>query len=113
MYEYKVKSIERIYDGDTITVNIDLGFHTYRTEILRFANLDTPEIRGSERPDGLISRDYVVSRINEAKEIIIRTYKDKTGKYGRYIADIYLDGVLLNDELIEEGLAEPYMHMKH
>ena len=110
MYEYKVKKIIKIYDGDTITVEIDLGFNTSRLEILRLANIDTPEVRGKERPDGLVARDYLRARLETAVkdevDIIIKTEKDSTGKYGRYIASIFIDGVSINNELVLQGLAE-------
>lgn len=110
MYEYKVKKILKIYDGDTITVDIDLGFGITKTDKLRLAMIDTPEVRGEEREEGLISRDWLRERLYTAEEngseIIIKTYKDKQGKYGRYIAEVYVDGVLINAELVTKGLAE-------
>lgn len=108
LYEYKVKVIS-VYDGDTITAEVDLGFKINFTEKFRLARINTPEIRGEERPDGLISRDRLRELVLE-KEAYIKTYKDKKGKYGRYLADLYIevDGSLtcLNDLLVNEGLAE-------
>ena len=112
MYEYKIKEILKVYDGDTITVSIDLGFNTFRTEVLRFANIDTPEIRGEERPEGLIAREYVASKlylaVEESIDITVKTEKDNKGKYGRYIAEIFIgdDEISLNEHLVNEGLAE-------
>lgn len=110
MYNYTIKEITKIYDGDTITVIIDLGFSVTTKQILRLANINTPEIRGVERPEGLISRDYLRDRLNRAvasgQVITAVTIKDKTGKYGRYIAEIFVDGVSINDELVTEGFAE-------
>lgn len=110
MYTYRIKEIVKIYDGDTITVVIDLGFNTTRLEILRLASLNTPEIRGDERPAGLESRDWLRDRLNYAmennQEFIIKTEKDHKGKYGRYIATLFVDGVNINEQLISEGLAE-------
>lgn len=104
MYEYKAKIIA-VYDGDTVTAQIDLGMNVSVTEKLRLHNLDAPEIRGDERPDGLISRDRLREKILD-KEVIIKTFKDKTGKYGRYIAEIFLGEENINVWLITEGLAE-------
>lgn len=103
MYEYKA-TITKVYDGDTVTAVINLGFNVSVTEKLRLARINTPEIRGEERPDGLISRDKLRERIL-GKEVIIRTEKDKKGKYGRYIAEIILEDENLNDWLVTEGLA--------
>lgn len=104
MYEYKAKVI-KVYDGDTITVLADLGFNITIKEKIRLYGLNTPEVRGAERPDGLISRDRLRERILD-KEVIIKTKKDKKGKYGRYIAEIYLEDENINEWLITEGLAE-------
>ena len=56
MYQYKIFSIKKIYDGDTITAVIDLGFGVYKTAILRLKGIDAPELRGDERPEGIKSR---------------------------------------------------------
>ena len=107
MYEYRAK-VEKIYDGDTITVEIVLGFGVYKTERLRLSGIDAPELRGEQRPYGLVSRDKLRELIL-GQEVIIKTYKDKKGKYGRYIADIYIDSesgmVCVNDWLVENNLA--------
>lgn len=111
MYIYKIKELVKIYDGDTITVVIDLGFGVFRKEVLRLASINTPELRGDEREVGLISRDWLINRLetamDEGIDIIIKTDKDAKGKYGRYIAEIFIDGVSVNEELVAEGLAEP------
>lgn len=112
MYEYRAKVV-RVYDGDTITVQVDLGFHVSITETIRFARINTPEIRGEERPEGLKSLEWLKPEILN-KTVLIRTDKDKTGKYGRYIADVFeLDqenmqetGMCFNDRLVELKLAE-------
>jgi len=104
MYEYKAKVI-KVYDGDTITVLVDLGFKITITETIRFYGLNTPEVRGVERPEGLIARDRLRERILD-KDVTIKTKKDKKGKYGRYIAEIFLEEENINEWLITEGLAE-------
>jgi len=111
MYEYKAV-VTKVYDGDTITVDIELGFGIYfNKQTLRLAYIDTPEVRGEERPEGLISRDRVRELVL-GKEIIIKTYKDKKGKYGRWIAEVFYDGneISLNEQLINEGLAEKVIY---
>lgn len=107
--DYKYKAIVTdVYDGDTVTVIISLGFDISFKTKLRLYGIDTPEIRGEERPDGLVSRDWMREKVLN-KEVIIQTYKDRTGKYGRYLATIFLEDVNINLQLIEEGLAEEYL----
>ena len=98
------------YDGDTFTADIDLGLAVMvKGEKLRLYRINTPEVRGAEREAGLLSRDFLREKI-DGKEVIIQTIKDKKGKYGRYLAEVYLtdiDGNLinLNDMLVNKGLA--------
>lgn len=107
MYEYKA-IVTKVYDGDTITVDIELGFGVFlNKQSLRLAYIDTPEVRGEEKPEGIIARDRVRELIL-GKEITIKTYKDAKGKYGRWIAEVFYDNKImsLNEQLINEGLAE-------
>jgi len=104
MYIYNAYIIS-VYDGDTVTARIDCGFGISFVEKIRLYGLDTPEIRGEERSEGLISRDKLRERILE-KNVIIRTIKDKKGKYGRYIGEIFIGEENINEWLITEGLAE-------
>ena len=71
MYEYKAKVI-KVYDADTITVDMDLGFDIHIKKSIRLANIDAPEIRGKERPEGLKARDFLRNLILD-KEVIIKT----------------------------------------
>jgi micrococcal nuclease len=109
LYHYQ-GIVREVYDGDTCTVDIDLGLHTWvHGEKLRLSRIDAPEMRGPERPEGTISRDFLRSMIL-GKEIIIQTAKDTKGKYGRYLAEIWLnqDGdnwTNINDLLVEQGYA--------
>lgn len=96
MYTYNA-FVTDVYDGDSITVDINLGFGiTYSNQKIRLAGLDAPEVRGEERESGLISRDVLREKILH-KEIIITTFKDKKGKYGRYIGVIYLEEQVINE----------------
>lgn len=118
MYEYMAMVVSA-YDGDTIRADIDLGFGiVMQNQSIRLLGIDTPEVRGEERPEGLIARDYVREQIL-GKEVMLKTYKDTKGKYGRWLADVYYrkDGVVvaadqldsltcLNQELVSLGLAE-------
>lgn len=110
IYLYKAV-IRSVYDGDTVRVDIDLGFSTWiYNQSLRLSGIDTPEIRGDERQEGLVARDYVRSKVPVGSTVIIRTEKDGKGKYGRRLATIlYGDDLIdLNEELVTEGLAERY-----
>ena len=106
MYEYKAIVIS-VYDADTITVNIDLGFGiwTFKQKV-RLYGIDAPEMRGPERADGIESRDWLREKILD-KKIVLKTKKDKTGKFGRWIGDVYLPGeeISLNEQMVRNGLA--------
>ena len=105
--------VTKVYDGDTCTVDIDLGLHTWiRGEKIRLARIDAPEIRGEEREKGLLSRDYLRHLILD-KNVFIETIKDKKGKFGRYIGEIWVadeNGEYFNvsDRMLSEGYAVPY-----
>ena len=109
MYEYKA-FVRKVYDGDTITCDIDLGFNMImRNQKLRLVGINTPEVRGESRAAGLKVRDIVRSRISN-KWVTIKTHRDKKGKYGRWLAEIYEAGVeeSLNQWLLKEGYAKEY-----
>lgn len=107
-YGYNAKIID-VYDGDTFTFYVDLGFDVWVKSKLRLYGIDTPELRGEEREMGLIVRDYVKDEILN-KLVGIKVYKK--GKYGRYIADVYpwgfgddRDLMSLSEDLVEKGFA--------
>lgn len=105
MYTYKAY-VTSVYDGDTITVDIELGFGIVsRKQKIRLSKINAPEVRGEEREAGLVSRDALREKILH-KEIIITTFKDKKGKYGRYIGEIYLEevGEVINEEVTSSNL---------
>ena len=110
LYYYKAK-ITAAYDGDTCTADIDLGLSTIRSgEKIRLSRINAPEVRGTQREQGLISRDFLRNLILD-KEVYIQTFKDKKGKYGRYLGDIWLindDDSLsnINDLMVSSGFAE-------
>lgn len=109
MYEYKAKVID-VHDGDTITAIVDLGFRVSVEVKIRFYGINTPEITGATRSEGLRSKQRVVDLIS-GKDIIIKTHKDKQEKYGRWLGDIYLpdSDKSINQILLEERLAVPFM----
>lgn len=104
--------VERVIDGDTIVVDLYLGLGVVLDDqYIRFYGIDTWEIRGEERPRGLLAKEYVIERLGEGRvEIEIRPEwgsKGK-GKYGRWLGIVYIDGQDLNVELIKEGHGEVY-----
>jgi len=105
--------VTEVYDGDTITVDIDLGFGVWmRDQTLRLYGIDTPELRKEEKEHGLKVRDYVRDLIL-GKEVTIESFKGKKGKYGRWLATVFYDSshsgqINLNEELLIQGLAKPY-----
>lgn len=107
MYNYKAH-IKAVYDGDTVTAVVDLGFLHYQEMKLRLYGIDTPELRGEEREEGLVVRDIVREMILD-REVEIHSYKDKQGKYGRYLATIIVDGLDLNQWLVDNGHATVYL----
>jgi len=103
MYTYNAL-ITEVYDGDTVTAVIDLGLKISVTEKLRLLDIDAPELRGSSREDGVKARDYL-RRLILGKEVVISTVKDKKGKYGRYLATISLEGMNVNQHLVDREYA--------
>lgn len=106
-YRYRAKII-KAYDGDTVTAIVDLGMNTHRIEKLRLHGINAPEVRGDERKAGKASRDYLRKFIL-GRDVVIETTKDKKGKYGRYIAKIFVksgDQMLnVSDTLVASGHA--------
>ena len=105
-YKYKAKVI-KVYDGDTVTLDIKLGCYvTLENEKCRLIGIDTPELRGGEdeKARGKLARDFLRDMIL-GQDVIIQTHLDKTGKYGRLLVDIYHNGVHINEFLVTSGYA--------
>jgi micrococcal nuclease len=115
MYEYFVKEVTKVVDGDTIDVVIDLGFSIMFASRVRLAGIDTPESRTTDKREkalGLESKKYLADRLKDAKNIVIKTEKmDSSEKYGRILGWLYVngDGNSLNVEMIEKGYAWGYL----
>lgn len=97
-----------IYDADTIHVLIDHGFKVFTERTIRLARINAPELRGKEREAGLVARDVVREMILN-KEVILHTQKDTTGSYARYLAEVFIGGIKLNDYLLDNGYAKLYV----
>jgi len=101
--------VASVYDGDTIRCDVDLGFGTWlHNQSFRLHGIDAPEVRGKERAEGIATRDWLSERLPIGEDIVIETIKDKKGKYGRYLAVVYHNGINLNEEMVELGLAKIY-----
>jgi micrococcal nuclease len=115
MYEYYVKDIVKVVDGDTIDVIIDLGFDIMFASRVRLAGIDTPESRTKDKFEkalGLESKKYLSDRLKDAKNIVIKTEKiNSTEKFGRVLGWLYLngEGKSVNHEMIEKGYAWGYL----
>ncbi len=101
--------VQSVYDGDTCRVDIDLGLGIWiRNEKLRLVRINAPEMTGPDKALGTASRDFLRGLI-DGREIIIETVKDRRGKYGRYLAEIWMgqEGVWINvnDALVTAGHA--------
>jgi micrococcal nuclease len=115
MFEYYVKKVIKVVDGDTIDVDIDLGFDISFTSRVRLAGIDTPESRTkdlAEKALGLEAKAYLKHAIDSAKTVVIKTEKmNSTEKFGRILGWVYLDGDTesINDKMINDGHAWGYM----
>lgn len=106
-YWYKAEVVS-VYDGDTVTATFQLGFnHVMKNQKIRLYGINTPEMRGDEKEQGRVVRDYVRS-LCLGKDVLVKTHKDKSGKFGRWLAQIYIGDMCLNDHLIEKGYAVSY-----
>jgi micrococcal nuclease len=100
--------VEKVIDGDTIDVTIGLGFSIYYKQRLRLNGIDTKELSSPDpenRKKASEARLYVVEKILN-KHVELVTYKED--KYGRYLADVYINDTLLNEELVDKQLAVYY-----
>ena len=117
LYHYAAH-VTRVYDADTLTVDIDLGLNLWRRDqTIRLWKIDAPELRGEERERGLLARDFVRERVLD-RDVLLRTILDKRGvdregKYGRLLGEIVFENergasINLNALLIERGHAVEY-----
>ena len=117
-YNFRVISIDKVVDGDTIDVTIDLGFDLYKKERVRIAGVDTPEKRTrnlEEKALGLDATAWIKDKLEGAvdgdDDLIIRTELDGgVGKYGRLLGWLYIgdSDLSLNEQMITEGYAWAY-----
>ena len=111
MYQYKIKKINKVIDGDTVDIDIDLGFNIIISQRVRLSGIDAPETRTKnleEKVNGLESKRWLEEKLTTDKPMFIRTEKDD--KYGRILGWIYIgeDNIPINTHMIKEGYAKPY-----
>mgnify|MGYP000612390602 CR=1 FL=1 len=113
-YIYRIRTISKVVDGDTIDADIDLGFDISLSKRIRLAGIDTPESRTTnikEKAMGLESKEWLKKTLEGAKDILIKTeLPDSTEKYGRIIGHLFINGqeTSLNNQMIYEGYALAY-----
>jgi endonuclease YncB( thermonuclease family) len=110
MYEYEIREVTKVVDGDTIDVVFDVGFSMFRKERIRLNGIDTPESVTSdvtEKKLGLESKQFLQMWLSRQTKIRAKTTKDD--KYGRILAEVYGDdGVCVNRLMVEKGYAWDY-----
>lgn len=118
MYEYKVSRLYRVVDGDTIDVDIDLGFDIAIHKLVRLAGIDSPESRTKdayEKKLGLEAKEWLKMKLKDAEILRIKTEKpDSTEKYGRILGWLYIDNdaTSINETMIQQGYVWSYLGEK-
>ena len=111
LYEYRVK-ILRVVDGDTVDVDIDLGFGIWmHKERIRLWGIDTPESRTSdpvEKVFGNYAKQYVKDQMPIGSMQTMRTQKDKAGKYGRILGEFIIEGKRLHETMVDKHIGVSY-----
>ncbi len=110
MYEYNC-SVDKVVDGDTVDVTIDLGFKIFHKSRVRMFGIDCPESRTrnlDEKARGLLAKSFLKEFIDKSKKIIIRTQKDSKGKYGRVLGELIIDDININKLMVKKYLAVAY-----
>lgn len=117
MYEYRAEVLS-VYDADTLRLLVDLGLDTYVKHSVRLYGIDTPEIRGEEKPQGEAAKAFAVQWLQDncierggKRQIVVNTIKDRREKYGRYLVIVWStngEPRCLNDDLIAAGHAVAY-----
>ena len=116
MYEYRCKVVH-IVDGDTVDVDIDLGFGVWmKKQRIRMYGIDTPESRTrdlEEKKYGLAAKAYLTGMLDDEADIILKTHKDKEGKFGRILGELWRTtnyaNQSINEYMIEKHHAVRYM----
>jgi micrococcal nuclease len=100
LYVYRVANY-RVVDGDTLEVTLDLGFSTFRKEKVRLARINAPELKTELGP---VSKGHL-SELLDGKVLTVQTKKDEKDRYGRYVAEVWVEGVNVNDRMVADNAA--------
>jgi micrococcal nuclease len=104
-YVYDRVTVVKTHDGDTCTVDIDLGFSViFRNQIIRLARINAPELATPGGPPAQVALSGMIS----GKPITLKTTLDRKEKFGRYLGEIWVGGLNVNDEMVRLGFAVPY-----
>jgi micrococcal nuclease len=111
MYQYKIKKINRIIDGDTVDLDIDLGFGITISHRVRLNGINAAETRTldpNEKTKGLAAKEWLKKELSREGELIIETTKED--KYGRYLGTLYFVGesISVNQKMLNEGIVASY-----
>ena len=106
-YIYENVEVLKIVDGDTIDVSIDLGFDLWKKARLRLYGINAPEVKGETEKQGVASTEYLKTLIPVGSFIKIECLGQD--KYGRWLAILHKENIIINEHLIEKGYAERYM----
>jgi micrococcal nuclease len=115
MYEYRVRKVTKVVDGDTIDVELDLGFNICYAQRVRLAGIDTPESRTKDKIEkalGLESKQRLKDVLDKANLVVIKTeLPDSSEKYGRILGWLFVDGAekSVNEALVADGYAWGYL----
>lgn len=99
--------VKDVIDGDTLVLSVDLGFRVYQLDRFRLKGVNTPETIGRSKKKGLAAKLFVIGMVL-GKEVTIKTHKDENDKYGRFLAEVFINNQLLNQMLLDKGYAKPY-----
>jgi len=108
-YVYRC-TVTRVVDGDTVDVNIDLGFNMVNVDRVRLLGIDTPESRTRNKKEkflGLASKARL-KELLKGQKVFLKTTKDGTGKFGRILGSLYVGDTNINEQLIKENHARAY-----
>ena len=111
-FSYRINKVTKVVDGDTIDVIMDMGFDIMYKSRVRLFGIDTPESRTrnkDEKVRGLLAKKYLQEALKAGKKLSIKTYKDnETGKFGRILGDVFIDGKSINAQMVKDFMAVPY-----
>lgn len=103
MYSYRATTV-RVVDGDTAVLDFDLGFYVHRIETVRLMGINAPEPHTDTRVAGGAATEHLEQLIL-GKPLVVKTFKDRREKYGRMLADIFVDETHVNQQMIADGHA--------